>query len=169
LREFELSNPNGVLTAENDLASVVEAIRLFLHQKYLATIVPAIQAAGQDFDEALQNGTASALGIVIGGYSTGEFLPELWHMLIPYNRDPNSAQQRFERGRLGTSWYSMFEPIVRYINGLDQQILNELGVLLARTHSAVNRCSLRFHNDDCLRVEANTRFAEQWPFEHLTT
>jgi hypothetical protein len=126
LREFELSNPNGVLTAANDLSSVVEAIRLFLHEKYHATIVPAIQAAGQDFDQALQNGTAPALGLAVGGYSTGEYLPELWHVLIPYNADPNSAQQRFDRGHLGTSWYSMFEPIVRYINGFDQQILNEL-------------------------------------------
>jgi hypothetical protein len=91
LREFEQSNPNGVLTAANDLSSVVEAIRVFLHEKYHATIVPAIQAAGQDFNEALQAGTAPAVGIAIGGYSTGEYLPELWHLIVPYNADPNSA------------------------------------------------------------------------------
>jgi hypothetical protein len=126
LREFELSNPNGVLTAQNDLASVVESIRLFLHEKYHATIVPAIQAAGQDFNQALQAGTAPALGLVVGGYSSGQFLPELWHVLIPYNADPNSAVQRLDRGQLGTGWYSMYEPIVRYINGFDEQIFAEL-------------------------------------------
>jgi hypothetical protein len=131
LREFELSNPNGVLTAQNDLASVVEAIRLFLHDKYHATIVPAIQAAGQDFDQALQNGTAPALGLAIGGYSSGEYLPELWHILIPYNAGPNSALQRLDRGQLGTSWYSLYEPIVRYINGYDQQMFTELKSYMA--------------------------------------
>ena len=126
LREFELSNPNGVLTAQNDLASVVEALRSFLHMKYMATVAPAIQAAGQDFDQAVQNGTAPTLGLAIGGYSSGEYLPELWHVLIPYHAAANSAEQRFARGRLGASWYSMFEPIVRYINGFDEQTLNEL-------------------------------------------
>ncbi len=136
LREFELSNPGSVLTTENELAAVVEAIRFFLADKYHATIVPAIQAAGRDFNQELQAGTVPVLGVVIGGYSAGQYLPELWHIIIPYHANPNSAQQRFTRGNIGVTWYSMYEPIVRYINGYDTDLLNELKVyvrgLLAR-------------------------------------
>ena len=136
LREFEQSNPGGVLTAENELSDVVEAIRFFLNDTYHATIVPAIQAAGRDFDQELQAGTAPALGVVVGGYSAAQYLPELWQIVIPYHANPNSALQRLNRGNIGVSWYSMYEPIVRYINGYDLALLNELktyvGGLLGR-------------------------------------
>lgn len=104
----------------------MEAIRFFLNDKYHATIVPTIQAAGLDFNQELQNGNVPTLGVVIGGYSSGQYLPELWHMLIPYHSNLNSAQQRFTRGNIGVSWYSMYEPVVRYINGYDLKLLNEL-------------------------------------------
>jgi hypothetical protein len=140
LREFQLSNPHNVLVADNGLSDVVEAIRLFLDNKYRATIVPAIQAAGRDFDQELQAGTVPTLGVVVGGYSAGQYLPELWHMLIPYHANPNSAQQRVSPGNIGVSWYSMYEPIVRYINGYDANLLEELKTyargLLARDFTA---------------------------------
>jgi hypothetical protein len=125
-REFEETNPGGVLKTDNDLSVVVEALRMFMHNAYHATVVPAIQAAGKDFDQELKAGNVPALGIVVGGFSSRQYLPELWHFLVPYHADANSAQQRLNRGETGVTWYSMYEPIVRYINGYDPAILSEL-------------------------------------------
>jgi hypothetical protein len=125
-REFEQVNPNGVLTTPNDLSVVVESLRDFMHTAYHATVAAAIRAAGRDFDQELQAGTVPVLGMVIGGFSSGQYLPELWHVLIPYHAQPNSAQHRLPRGHIGVMWYSMYEPIVRYINGYDQEMVTEL-------------------------------------------
>src|SRR5580692_1621738 len=71
-REFEQVNPGGVLTSDGELSAVVEALRLFMYSAYEAIIIPAIQAAGRDYDQELQNGNVPALGIVVGGFSTGQ-------------------------------------------------------------------------------------------------
>ncbi len=146
LREFELSNPRNVLTVENELADVVEQLRLFLNEKYQAIIVPAIQAAGRDFEQELQAGTVPAVGVVVGGYSSGQYLPEVWQIVIPYHTNPNSSLQRFARGNTGVSWYSMYEPIVRYINGYDANLVEELKAyvrgMLARDFTAVETAEM---------------------------
>ena len=103
-REFQERNPDAVLTARNDVADVVEAVRSFMYGAYQATVVPAIQASGRDFNAELQAGTAPGLGIIVGGFSTGQYVPELWHMLIPYHQNPNSAQVRLNRGEIGVTW-----------------------------------------------------------------
>lgn len=53
-------------------------------------------------------------------------MPELWHLFVPYYQNANSAQLRVGRGQPGVTWYSMYEPIVRYINGYDQNIVADL-------------------------------------------
>jgi hypothetical protein len=126
LREFLQRDPNGVVAARNDVADVVEALRVFMHNAYHAAVTPAIRAAGRDFDQELQAGQVPALGIVVGGFSYGQYVPELWHMLIPYHSAANTAQKRVDRGETGVTWYSMYEPVVRYINGYDQNLINEL-------------------------------------------
>jgi hypothetical protein len=125
-RQFEQGNPGGVLTAANDLSVVVESLRDFMHTAYHATIAPAIVAAGKDFNQELQAGNVPALGIVVGGYGSGQYLPELWHIIVPYHAQPNSAQHKLARGQVGVTWYSMYEPIVRYINGFDSALMAEL-------------------------------------------
>jgi len=97
-----------------------------MHDAYQATVVPAIQAAGRDVNAELLAGTLPLVGIVVGGFSTGQYVPELWHILIPYHQNPGSAQMRVARGENTVTWYSMYEPIVRYINGYDQLIIDEL-------------------------------------------
>jgi len=126
IREFEQVNPGGVLTIDCDISVVVEALRTFMHTAYHATIVPAIQAAGRDFNTELQAGTVPVLGIVVGGFSTGQWLSEVWHIIIPYHATPNSAQHRLTRAQIGVAWYSMYEPIVRYINGNDPGMMTEM-------------------------------------------
>lgn len=125
-REFEQSNPAGVLTSPNDVSVVVEALRHFLYTAYYATIVPAIEAAGVNFNDLLQAGNAPTLGVIVGGFSAGQYLPELWQVVIPYSAAQNSGIQTFGRGVIGVSWYSMYMPIVRYINGYDQEMFLEL-------------------------------------------
>jgi hypothetical protein len=125
-REFQEKNPNQVLSSRNDVADVVEALRSFMDTSYRTTIAAAITAAGRDFGQELQAGTIPALGIVVGGFSTGQYVPELWQLLIPYHTAPNSALKRLDRGANGVTWYSMYEPIVRYINGYDQNLIFEL-------------------------------------------
>jgi hypothetical protein len=125
-RQFEKENPGGVLTSENDLSIVVESLRNFMHTAYHANVVPAIQAAGRDFNQDLQAGNVPVLGMVIGGFSSGQYLPELWNVVVPYHAQANSAQHRLTRGQIGVTWYSMYEPIMRYIHGYDAAMVMEL-------------------------------------------
>jgi hypothetical protein len=57
-REFQEKDPGDVLKSKNDVADVVEAVRIFMHAAYHATVVPAIKAAGRDFDAELNGDRA---------------------------------------------------------------------------------------------------------------
>lgn len=127
IREFERANAGNVMTANVDVATVAEQLRIFFRNAYLATVVPAIQAAGVVFDE-LPPDRIPIVGLVVAGFSANQYLSEVWEVVVPTNSQPNSARQWAGRGQLGTTWFSMYQPIQRYVKALEPQMLNELKI-----------------------------------------
>lgn len=126
IREFESRDPEGVMTRDAQLSEVAEALRTFMYEKYAAVIIPALEAQeGIPFGQ-IPISKRPSLGLIIGGYSSGEFLPEVWKISIPEADAVATSQVLQERGFFGLTWHAVSKPIQRYINGIDDQLLLEL-------------------------------------------
>lgn len=126
VREFETLDPGGAVTAQNSLTDVVESLRDFLLTSYRREVVPVLeQHHGVPFDQ-IQPDQIPVLGLVVGGFSHGAFLSEVWEIAIPVNDTPGSAVLRRPQGEFGTNWFAMFDPIRRYIKGFDPQLLDQV-------------------------------------------
>ena len=129
LREFEVKNPLGVLSAPTTVPAVVEGLRAFFTASYQQLIIPAVEAAqGKPFEQfSPQERQAITLGVVVGGFSDGAYLSEVWQIHIPGDtgRDGVASNVR-PQGNFGSNWFAMFDPIRRYIKGVSPDLLNEV-------------------------------------------
>ncbi len=126
LREFEVRDPGGVLAGQAPIHEVVEALRRFLLDEYYRIIVPALEAAaGMPFTE-IPKEQWPVLGLVLGGFSPGAYLSEVWEILVPVHDAPNSAIQRRGQGSFGVDWFAAYGPLLRYIVGIDGRLLEEI-------------------------------------------
>lgn len=124
--EFEAADPDGHLNDDSDLSVVVESIRLFLHTEYMKSVVPQLEAATKKKFKNLRPEQIPNLGVVLGGFSPGEYLSEVWNIRIPHDDKPSSATQTRKPGQFGTNWFAMYAPIQRYFKGYDENLLKEL-------------------------------------------
>lgn len=124
LREFEVTNPNNALSANNSLDVVVEELRSFFYRIYMATIAPAIATQLKIPVEKVPPDKLPIIGFVIGGFSSGSYLSEVWSFVIPTHSTPKSAIQNRKQGDFGTNWFAIYEPIQRYIKGYSQALLD---------------------------------------------
>jgi hypothetical protein len=134
LREFEINDPNKVLSNYQSLASVVEEMRVFFSGIYMSTVAPALaKEIGSPF-ERIPPDKKPVLGFLVGGFSPKSFLSEVWSMLIPLHSQPNSAAANRKPGDFGTNWFAMYEPIQRYFKGVSESLLDEIvGFFTARS------------------------------------
>jgi len=127
LREFEILDPGQVIGRfPSKVPDIAEELRKFFADVYWKTIVPELeQATRKKFDE-LPMEERPVVGLVVGGFSDGEYLSEVWSVLIPVHSAPNSAVRVRGQGEFGTNWFAIFEPIRRYVKGFDPALLKEL-------------------------------------------
>jgi len=126
LREFEIQDPNNVVSGSASVEDIVEELRKFFLDIYGNTVVVDIEAeTGKKFDE-IPAKNRPLLGLIVGGFSPGEYLSEVWRILIPIHSAKGSANLRREKGNFGSDWFATFEPIRRYIKGYDPALLKEL-------------------------------------------
>jgi len=89
-------------------------------------VVPFVEKeTGKKFDK-IPNNKKPVLGLVVGGFSKGEYLSEVWEILIPFHATPNSAKLCRDKEDFGSNWFSLFAPIQRYIKGIDKRLFEEL-------------------------------------------
>ena len=132
LRQFELADPGGVVSGNTTMAQVVEALRDFFLQAYMAEVVPVLETQlGKPYKD-IPLDQRPALGFVVGGYSHGEFLSEIWDAIIPVHDQPNSARLTRDKGNFGTNWFAMFEPIRRYLVGFDAALADDIGKFIEK-------------------------------------
>lgn len=142
LIEFETKDPNNVVSAGNSISDVVEELRSFFYQKYQSELVPSLERSLEKEFEEMDPNEIPSFGLVVGGFSHGQYLSEIWEILIPHNSQPNSATQKRSPGTFGTDWFAMKEPIKRYIKGADERMLNEIFTYLQ------NQCGLSLDDQE---------------------
>jgi len=124
VREFERLDPEGVVTGDSTMANTVEELRKFFYQQYLDIVVPQVErTSGRNFAEVPEE-DKPVVGMAVGGFSTGAYLSEVWQILLPQHRDPDSAQLMTGPGDFRSSWYALCDPIFRYHKGCDNGIYN---------------------------------------------
>ena len=131
IREFEVSDPGGVVSNGGDVPEVVEGLREFFMDEYRRTMVPIIERElGRGFDtiphEQYQALNIPAIGLAVGGFSPNEYLSEVWNIIIPFHDQPGSAEQVRPQGEFASNWFAMNEPIYRYTIGYDPALMDEL-------------------------------------------
>jgi len=98
----------------------------FLAAKYDAVHPPPTPAQPGDpvpADERI------GLGVVIGGFSTGEFYPDEWGFVLPYS--PPARVRHNQTSDFGVRWWGVTDPLMRLIGGVDprlQQWLIDQGI-----------------------------------------
>ncbi len=126
VREFELEDPNHVVSRPASMKKIVEELRKFFTQIYKNTVITDFESqTGKKFTD-LPDRQKPFLGLVVGGFSAKEFLSEVWEIRIPFHDKPNSALQRRGQGDFGGNWFATYKPIQRFIKGCDWGLLNEL-------------------------------------------
>lgn len=126
LREFEVLDVDGVVSVPTELPVVVESLRHFFFDKYMAEVVPILEREhGQPFAN-LTPDQIPVLGLVVGGFSPGAFLSEVWEIQIPTHGGVNSATLLRPQGNFGANWFAIVEPIRRYHKGFDKNLIEEL-------------------------------------------
>ena len=69
------------------------------------------------------------IGIIVAGYSEGEFFPEIWRFVLPHDTEVhNQRPDKNGKPDFGASWFGVTEPIVRLHFGCDElavRILSE--------------------------------------------
>lgn len=119
IHEFELAHTD---IGRLPIREVVEQLRLFFLEKYVKF---AEALFSKKFDQ-IPDEQKGDLGLIVGGFSPGEFLSEAWEIKIPSNREPNSARQICERGNFLVAWFAVCDPIDRYLRGFDRNLLNDI-------------------------------------------
>lgn len=126
IREFELINPKGVISESTELIRIVEQLRIFFLDVYRRSIVPAIEEETKDKFDKIPKEKIPIFGLVVGGFSKGAYLSEVWNITIPINDQENSGINSRGQGSFGTDWFATFEPIRRYIKGYDPRLIDEV-------------------------------------------
>lgn len=126
IKEFEVQNPNDVVKGDSTVGQVAEALRAFFIEHYRKELIPLIEEANKKKFEEIPNEKKPILGLVVGGFSSHEYLSEVWQILVPINDKPNSAQLCQGKGSFGSNWFALFDPIFRYTKGYDRNLINEL-------------------------------------------
>jgi len=124
LTEFESTQPKALKNPAS-MAELVEKLRSFFVDAYDTTMGPIIeQGTGKKISDMTPE-ELPACGLVVGGFvGKRDYLSEVYHIVIPHHRGPNSAQLARGKGDFGTNWFAMCEPIFRYVKGFDAKLLN---------------------------------------------
>jgi hypothetical protein len=125
IREFEIDRKQ-LIGGKVKIQEVVEELRAFFMRVYTDAVMrPIEQELKKKWDEIPQQ-QRPLFGLVVGGFSDGEYLSEVWQILLPEQDKKDSAVQSRGQGNFGTNWFAMFDPIFRYIHGFSPQVIDQL-------------------------------------------
>jgi len=132
IRQFEVENPQKVVTQDTTVRDTVEQLRIFFLKRYKETVVPEMETReGKKFED-IPIEKRPFLGLPVGGFSAGKYLSEIWEIRIPLDEKPYSAKLWYGEGDFRPVWFSLNEPIVRYELGYDRSLVAELKQYFAK-------------------------------------
>src|SRR5437016_5136132 len=89
IREFELTDRNADLLSGSPIPDVVEALRSFFMNAYVGFYE---EVFSEKFDK-IPDEHKGTLGLIVGGFSPGAFLSEVWQILIPWHSTQRSPSR----------------------------------------------------------------------------
>lgn len=126
VREFEMEDPEHVVTRDATMEDIVEQLRNFFLIKYRDIQIPIIEnQTGKKFED-IPNDDKPALGLAVGGFSAKAYLSQVWEIIVPVHETPNSAKLWCGEGDFKPVWFALNEPIFRYHKGYDRNLLKAL-------------------------------------------
>ncbi len=126
VREFELKDPNKVVSNHISMKDTVEELRKFFLNEYQLTVVPIIEKLKKKDFKDIPDEERPVLGIVVGGFSKDRPLSEVWEIIIPRHQSVNSVTNTRKEGNFGGNWFALYDPIFRYTKGYDRKLIEEL-------------------------------------------
>ena len=134
--EFE-SQTDIAAFAASTMTDRVEQFRVFMAASYEEHIKKAAAEMGLEF-EALRGRKNMTTGFVVGGYSSGSLLTEVWHFQIPEDSE-SSAHAVIACGDYRLEGWALSDPIHRLIQGFDPGIPDRMTQAITDLHlQAVN-------------------------------
>lgn len=124
IREFEYSKHKEKQNlSEIAIKDIAEKFKEFFTKKYEAFFkIPLEQKFDQKYED-IPLGKKPLLGLVIGGYSSDEYLSEVWQIQIPHD---DKIRQVRVKGNCGSNWFGMNQAIIRLIKGYELTLLNQV-------------------------------------------
>jgi hypothetical protein len=125
VREFE---------HENDIDKVKDwpiektSIELwtFFNEKYRETFSDELEKKhNKPYDEIDPNDRPT-LGLLVGGFSPGEYLSEVWDVMVHASNEQDGVKQSRAPGNFGSNWRGQVEGIRRFHKGFSFQHLDSL-------------------------------------------
>ncbi|NQU63129.1 MAG: hypothetical protein HQ517_02435 [SAR324 cluster bacterium] len=126
ISEFEkLNDSDKDSFKEKSLEDISEALWRFFNGKYEEFITPEIRKhENQDTpDDQLPR---PVLGLMVGGYSPGEYLSEVWDVFPNQSKKEVAIKQVRRPGNFGAQWGGQNDGIVRFHKGFDTNRLDLL-------------------------------------------
>lgn len=115
IREFAFDPENADVLETLTVAEIVERLRIFFFGHYRSFLE---EIHGVPYTEIPSNMKGN-LGLVVGGFSPGAFLSEIWEVVIPRDEAANSSRHVCAPGVYTFAWFASSVPINRYIKGID--------------------------------------------------
>ena len=129
IRQFVAENPNRVVKPESTLRDIAEELHEFFSRLYKQIVVPVAEKyQGKPFDQ-IPVDSRPGFGFVIGGFSGGAYLSEVWQVLVPATNEPQILRAQ---GDFSSNWFALYEPIDRYFKGFSRTLLAQLLEYFAR-------------------------------------
>ncbi len=129
IREFEVKDPQGVVSGDTSIEEVATKLHDFLFDQYKQTVVPALEKSLQKSFDDIPRQKCPVLGIVAGGFSAKEYLSEVWEISIP-----GKVFLKRDKGQFGGNWFAEFRPIQRYFKGYDTALLRHIFEFFEKLH-----------------------------------
>jgi hypothetical protein len=159
VHECALTNEHFFNRPNRTMAEIVERIRQFFMQQYMAITAPALAAEkGIPYDQ-IPVDERVGLGLVIGGFAKSSYRPEIWNIIIPRHDTANSASQIAAQGTIGAIRFAMHEPISRYMDGYAPGLLTALADYVGTIRAPFTAPELQAFRDEAAKFNYPIVFA----------
>jgi hypothetical protein len=125
LREMQVDNPDPAITGDTSLESVVEAMKRFFAPRYRQYIIDPLLQETNDLS-TVSNPLQYSLGLVVAGFSFGEYLSEVWQLSFTLTEPDGEVQSVCDKGDFKSAWFASPMPIGRLIKGYDARLVDPL-------------------------------------------
>ncbi|MBS1254105.1 MAG: hypothetical protein MAG451_03161 [Anaerolineales bacterium] len=100
------------------------------------------------YEEEYSDDQQPVLGVLVAGYSEGEFFPEIWRFVLPMDDDVVNQRPDVDgKPDFGASWFGMTDPIVRLHFGRDEAVVRSIsetfGIPESEVRDALQRLEYR--------------------------